>query len=86
MDDLDDLLWSLTHAFTRNLELFGAHLPIEFYDEIESDLTNEVTFLENAEQDDGIKTKKETIIDALVSAKAQAFAYRSQGILPSYTL
>lgn len=87
MDDLDDLHWSLTHAFTRNLELFGAYLPIEFYDEVESDLTHEIVyFLETPEQDEGIKTKKEIIIDALVNAKAKAVGYSQQGILPSHTI
>lgn len=85
MDDLDDLYWSLVHAFTRNLDLFGAHFPLEFYDEVESDLVHDVVyFLEAPEQDEGIKTKKETIIDALAHAKAQAVAYHEHGLLPDY--
>lgn len=75
MDDLDDLLWSLTHRFNYFLDLTGADLPIKFYDQIEEDLVNRnVFFLEAKEQDEGIVSKKQLFIEALVRSKAKAIA------------
>jgi len=86
MDDLDDLLWSLTHRFCFFLDFAGPSLPIAFYDEIESDLENKVAFfLEEPEQDEGIKTKKETLIEALTKSKAKALA-AERGILADSTI
>jgi len=77
MDDLDDLLWSLTHRFCYFLELTGAYLPVTFYEEIEIDLHNQVVyFLEAQEQDDAIKTKKEILTEALIKAKTKAIAFK----------
>ncbi|MBD3273284.1 hypothetical protein GF385_02965 [Candidatus Dependentiae bacterium] len=82
MDDLDDLLWSLTHRFCYFLNLAGSYLPIEFFEEIENDIANETAFfLEIEEQDDHIKTKKEVILDALIKAKVKAIAFYERGIV-----
>jgi hypothetical protein len=82
MDDLDDLHWSLVHRFCYFLDLTGSVFPEEFYNEIEEDLASKaVYFLEVKEQDEGIKTKKETIIDALVHAKTKSIAYTKMGII-----
>jgi hypothetical protein len=82
MDDLDDILWSLMHRFCYFLELTGSVLPLEFYGEIEHDLTNNlVFFLETKEQDEGIITKKETLAQALLQAKTKAYAYEKMGLL-----
>lgn len=84
MDDLDDLLWSLTHRFCWFLDFAGHALPLEFYEEIETDLVNKVVyFLEVPEQDPGIKNKKDTLIEALINAKTKAIA-QLQGIVHSY--
>lgn len=81
MDDLDSLLWSHTHRFCFFLDVFGSHLPLEFYEEVETDLNNrEVYFLEEKEQDACIKTKKETLEQALIKGKMKAVAY-SRGIV-----
>lgn len=81
MDDLDDLLWSLTHRFCYFLNLVGSYLPVEFYEEVENDISNGTAFfLEIEEQDNDIKTKKETIVDALVRAKAKAIAFEDRGL------
>ena len=81
MDDLDDLLWSLTHRFCYFLNLVGSYLPIEFYEEVENDIANGTAFfLEIEEQDDDIKTKKETILESLVRAKAKAIAFENKGL------
>lgn len=81
-DDLDDLLWSLTHRFCFFLDLVGSSLPLTFYEHIESDLNSKViAFLEAEEQDDGIKTKKTFFAEALIKAKAKAFAFEKKGII-----
>jgi hypothetical protein len=82
MDDLDDLLWTLTHRFCYFLDLAGASLPLMFYERIEHDLDEKtVYFLEFREQDDGITSKKDTLLDALAHAKARAIAYEKKGII-----
>jgi hypothetical protein len=81
MDDLDDLLWSLVHRFCYFLNLVGSSLPFSFYEEIETDLVNKVVyFLEAKEQDEGIKSKKEILLEAILYAKTKAVAYQ-QGII-----
>ncbi len=82
MDDLDDLLWSLTHRFCYFLDLSGSVLPLELYEEIENDLKNKlVFFLETQEQDAGIKTKKETLAESILQAKTKAYAYYKKGLI-----
>jgi hypothetical protein len=82
MDDLDDLLWTLTHRFCFFLDLAGSSLPTTFYEEIEHDLQSKaIYFLEFKEQDAGITTKKEYLIDALIQAKTKAIAFERRGII-----
>ena len=53
----------------------GPSLPLDFFTEIESDIESEVIlFLEEPELDDGIKTKKETLMESIRKAKAMAIA------------
>ena len=57
MDDLDDMLWSLTHRFSFFIDLTGSSMPLSFFEEIENDLDSRVIFLlESQEQDEGIKS------------------------------
>ena len=87
MDDMDDLLWSLTHRYCYFLDLAGSALPLKFYTQMEHDLdARSVYFLEYREQDDGIKTKKESLLESITQAKARAVAYEKKGIIPSYPL
>lgn len=82
LDDLDDLLWSLTHCFCRYFTSFGISVPTSIYDKIVIDLRKgNISFLEEPEQDDGIKTKKEHILDTLMRAKFKAYAYEKKGII-----
>ena len=82
LDDLDDLLWTTTHRFCYFIDLFGGRLPLSFFEEIEYDLSNNlVFFLEAPEQDHEITSKKNTIAQALVKAKAKAYAYETQGLM-----
>jgi hypothetical protein len=87
MDDLDDLLWTLTHRFCFFLDLTGAALPVKFYHQVEHDLEHKaVFFLEFKEQDDGIISKKETLAEALLKAKARSIAYERSGIIATTTV
>jgi hypothetical protein len=87
MDDLDDLLWTLTHRFCFFLDLTGAALPVKFYHTVEHDLEHKaVFFLEFKEQDDGIVSKKETLAEALLKAKARSIAYEKSGIIATTTV
>jgi hypothetical protein len=82
MDDLDDMHWSLVHRFGSFLDWFGVTLPLAFYETVEDDLEHKaVFFLEVKEQDDGIKTKKEVLLEDLFSAKIKALAYIKRGII-----
>jgi len=82
MDDLDDLYWSLIHRFCFYLDLSGATLPLEFYEQVENQLANKtVFFLEAKEQDEGIKTKKDTLLESLFVAKVKAIAFEKRGIV-----
>lgn len=75
MDDLDDMFWTLTHRFGYFLELAGSELPLSFYDKIEDDLVNRgVRFLEMKEQDDGITSKKQILIEMLLKGKTRSIA------------
>ena len=80
MDDLDDLQWSLTLRFCYFLDIAGSYLPISFFEEVESDLNSKVAFfLEAQELDEGIKSKKEVLIEALSKAKSKAIAFEKNG-------
>ena len=82
MDDLDDLLWSLIHRFCFFIDLVGVTLPLNFYQEVESDILNKVVFfLETPEQDYDIKTKKEVLAMSLFRSKTKALALEQKGII-----
>lgn len=82
MDDIDDLLWTLTHSFCRFFNSFGITVPTAVYEAIEFDLKkNAIYFLEQPEQEAGIRTKKEHIYDALFKSKIKAYAFEKKGII-----
>ncbi|MCB9493243.1 MAG: hypothetical protein H6679_03140 [Epsilonproteobacteria bacterium] len=82
MDDLDELLWLVTHRMCFFLDLSGWTLPLEFYEEVEDDLENKlVYFLETKEQDDDIRSKKDMLSDALLQAKVKAIAFHKKGVM-----
>lgn len=82
MDELDDLWWSLVHRFCFFLDIAGASIPENLFDEIEHDLDMcSIPFLESEEQDAGIISKKETLFESLLQAKTRAFAYERGGII-----
>ncbi|MFA5074924.1 MAG: hypothetical protein WC436_02365 [Candidatus Babeliales bacterium] len=83
MDDLDDLQKTLTLRFCYFLKVAGSHLPNTFYDEVENDLKSRIIFfLESEEQDEGIKSKKEILLNAVKKAKSKAVMFEKTGILP----
>lgn len=77
LDDLDDLLWSLTHRFNYFLKITGPLLPPSFYEEVEDDIANGAAyFLEMEELDKGITTKKEILLRTLIQARTKAIAFQ----------
>ncbi|MBU1007635.1 hypothetical protein KKA53_00975 [Candidatus Dependentiae bacterium] len=81
-DNLDELWDSLVRRFVWYLDFNGSALPVEFYEQIEEDLKNNtVFFLEVDEQDEGIRTKKDMIAQAVIAAKTKAIAYELQGVM-----
>jgi|GEM_PF-1606489 len=80
-DDLDDLWDSLTRRFCWFIDLKGSVLPMDFYEQIEDDIENHViTFLE-AEEPEGLITRKELLKRAISRAKAKVIAFTKQGIV-----
>jgi len=81
-DEIDRIKWSLVHGFGKFTNIFSIAFPLEFYAEIEDDIKNKaVPMLEEEEQDDFIKTKKETILSYLADAETKALAYEKVGII-----
>jgi len=80
-DNLDELWDSLVKRFVWYLDLKGSVLPVEFYKQIEEDLKNNVVFFLEVEQDEGIKTKKEVVAQAVIKAKAKSIAYERNGLI-----
>ena len=81
-DNLDELWDTLVKRFVWYLDFRGSVLPVEFYEQIEEDLKDHVVFfLEIDELDEGIKSKKEILAEAVVKAKAKALAYEQKGIV-----
>ena len=84
-DDLDDCYWTLTHRFCWFLDFVGSSLPVSFYNDIEDDLREgTVFFVELGEVDEGIKTKKQFLQEAVMQAKIKALAFTKQGILSDH--
>ncbi|MCF7799913.1 hypothetical protein K9M16_02865 [Candidatus Babeliales bacterium] len=81
MDDLDDLQKTLTLRFCYFLKVAGAHLPTTFYDEVENDLKSRIVFfLESEEQDEGLISKKEILLNAIKKAKNKAVMFEKTGV------
>lgn len=85
MDDLDDLLWSLTRRFIWFLDYSAGQLPLAFYENIEESINDGSTFfLELGEQDSKIQSKKEILITAVKKAKTKALESNifNDGLMP----
>ena len=77
MDDADNLLWSLVHRFGFFLDQYGAQLPRSFFAGIREAIEQkQVFFLNSPELDEGIKSKKDTLLDALTRAEAKSVAFK----------
>lgn len=73
MDDLDDLYWSLCRRLVWFFDFSAGHLPLSFYEGVEESIRDgSAFFLELPEQDEGITTKKELLLEAVKKAKAKA--------------
>lgn len=81
-DNLDELWNTLVTRFCWFLDFKGSVLPVEFFEQIEEDLKNNIVFfLEVEEQDKGIKSKKEILAEAVLTAKAKALAYEKANVI-----
>lgn len=84
-DNLDELWDSLVKRMVWYLDLEGHCLPLSFFEQIEEDLSNNaVAFLEVAEQDDGIMTKKELLQERVARVKARVIAYEQHGMITGH--
>jgi len=82
LDDVDEAYRTLVTRFVFFIEQSGHQLPVSWYENIESDLANGlVPFLESPELDEGITSKKQLILHALVQGKTCAIAQQTHGLL-----
>ncbi len=82
LDDADEAYRTLVTRFVFFIEQSGHQLPVSWYENIESDLNNGlVPFLESPELDDGISSKKQLLLNALVHGKTCAIAQQTHGLL-----
>lgn len=85
LDDLDSLHWSLVHRFSFFLDTYGSQLPRSFFEQIRIAIDNhQALFLEGAEVDEMITTKKDTLRAALNRAEAKAIAFSQRGIISDF--
>ncbi len=81
VDDLDDTIWSLVYRFHFFIDIFGNHLPLEFYNTASSEISNQKLLLtELEEQQDWLIGKAEFLQNSLRSAKTKMLAFE-KGIL-----
>ena len=81
MDDLDDLISSLTTRFCYFLDLYGSAIPTEVHNQLLADLDDEaIFFLELDELDEGLTPKKTILAQHLISAKTRALALETRGM------
>jgi len=82
LDDADNLYGSLVSRFNWFIQQFGSQLPTSWFDTIQHDVSNGlVPFLETAELDEGITSKKESILTALAHGKTLAIAQQTHGLV-----
>jgi len=75
MDDLDDLYMSLNSRFCWYLDFTAGTFPSSFYETIEEEVGGGAAFfLELGEQDEGIRSKKDVLLEAVMKAKSKALA------------
>lgn len=80
LDSRDDLFRTLVARFAYFLDEYGAQLPLSFYEQVTYDINKrQVFFLEEAELDQGIQSKKEFLLKALARAHAKATATHKHG-------
>lgn len=77
MDSVDDLMWSIVHRFSFFLDQYGSRLPRSFFAHIRDAIEQkQAFFLNSPELDEGITTKKDTLLNALARAEAKAVAFK----------
>lgn len=82
LDDADELYRTLTSRFVWFLEQFGNQMPVSWFDTVEADVSGRlVPFLESVELDEGIRSKKQSLLAALARGKTLAIAQQTHGLL-----
>ena len=82
LDDADDLYRALVARFVTFIDQAGHQMPIDWYENVENDLTNGlIAFLESPELDACITTKKEFLHQGLLRGKTCAIAQQKHGLL-----
>jgi hypothetical protein len=82
IDDINDLIHSALARFMLVLDIRGSVLPKEFYEKAYNETQqNTQAWLNIEEQDEMMKTKKETLLSALKAAHAKSMAREKYGII-----
>jgi hypothetical protein len=82
LDDADELYKTLISRFVWFIEQFGSQMPVSWFDTVEGDVSGRlVPFLESVELDEGIRTKKQSLLAALARGKTLAIAQQTHGLL-----
>ena len=81
VDHLDDLFWSMTHRFCFFVDLFGADLPISFYQKVKNDLANKKPLLcKLNEQEAAITSKTNQLMKTILAGEAKARAVQAGSV------
>lgn len=82
LDDLDDLLWTLTTRFCLFLSISGSDLPVDFYEKARDDIRHGIEYFDKCkEQEDLITSKSAYLQDAIIKNAAKSYAKGRFGIL-----
>lgn len=81
-DDLNDLFITLIERYCYFLDVTNNDLPTPFFEKLKQSVATEsLVFLEMEEQEQGIETKSERLMRAVLEGEARARA-RESGIIP----
>lgn len=75
IDQLDDLVWSLTHRLCFFIDLVGSDLPVSFYQNIRQDLIRKNTIISRLEEQEPlISSKSDHLIQSITTGEAKSRA------------
>lgn len=83
VDDLNDLLWTITYRFAYFLDITSPELDAALFQAIKNDLGNDqLSFLAIEEQESFLESKRDYLTRAVLAAQAKREAYQAGIILP----